>query len=98
MINLYDIAYAAGVGLSAPYWLAKPSARKKVLRALTQRMGHVPVRESSSPAVLIHAVSLGEINATSALVKLLQQSRPDLHLIVSTTTDTGYDRGKQLYG
>jgi 3-deoxy-D-manno-octulosonic-acid transferase len=98
MINFYDIAYGAGVAFSAPYWLTKSTARRKVLRAFSQRMGYVPVRESANPAILIHAVSLGEINATSVLVKLLQTARPDLHVIVSTTTDTGYDRGRQLYG
>lgn len=98
MINLYDIAYALGVGVSAPYWLARSKTRQKVLRALNQRMGReIERRTLPSPAVLIHAVSLGEINATSALVKLLRQARPDLDIIVSTTTDTGYDRGLQLY-
>ncbi len=61
-------------------------------------MGHVLPRDSGSPAVLIHAVSLGEINATAALVKGLQAARPELHVIISTTTETGYDRGRQLYG
>jgi 3-deoxy-D-manno-octulosonic-acid transferase len=98
MINAYDIAYGLGVGAAAPFWLSKPAARRKVLRAFAQRMGHVARRDSAAPAILIHAVSLGEINATPALVKLLQQARPDLHVIVSTTTETGYDRGRQLYG
>jgi 3-deoxy-D-manno-octulosonic-acid transferase len=94
MINLYDIAY----GLAVPFWAIKPSAREKLRAALSQRMGRVPPRESAGAAVLIHAVSLGEINATASLVNLLQQSRPDLHVIVSTTTQTGFDRGLQLYG
>jgi 3-deoxy-D-manno-octulosonic-acid transferase len=47
---------------------------------------------------MIHAVSLGEMNATRSLVSMLQQARPDLHVIVSTTTATGFDRGRQLYG
>ena len=98
MMNLYDIAYGLGVAVAAPYWAVKPTARRKVLTAFSQRMGHVPSRDGVGPAVLIHAVSLGEINATAALVKLLRQSRPDLHVIISTTTQTGYDRGRQLYG
>jgi 3-deoxy-D-manno-octulosonic-acid transferase len=98
MMNLYDIAYGLGVAVAAPYWAVKPTARRKVLTAFSQRMGHVSPRDGAGPAVLIHAVSLGEINATAALVKLLKQSRPDLHVIVSTTTQTGYDRGRQLYG
>lgn len=98
MVNFYDIAYGLGVAVSAPYWAVKGSARRKVLSAFSQRMGDVARRESDQPAILIHAVSLGEINATRALVDSLLRERPNLHLIISTTTQTGYDRGEQLYG
>ncbi|CAN5586970.1 lipid IV(A) 3-deoxy-D-manno-octulosonic acid transferase [soil metagenome] len=102
--NLYDIAYWLAVGGSSPYWLIKPSARRKVLRGLRERMGHVAPRtdshrtDSQGPAILIHAVSLGEMNATRALVEMLRARRDDLHIIVSTTTDTGFEQGRKLYG
>jgi 3-deoxy-D-manno-octulosonic-acid transferase len=98
MINHYDIAYGLGVGLSSPFWLARPSARRKVLRAFSQRMGHVPARDVSKPGILIHAVSLGEINATRSLINLLRSSRSGIEFIVSVTTETGYARGQELYG
>src|SRR5688572_19638842 len=98
MLNHYDIAYYLGLGASAPYWLAKPAARRKVLTALAQRNGQVARREWANPAIMIHAVSLGEMNATRALVALLQRERPDLNFVISTTTDTGYERGRELYG
>jgi 3-deoxy-D-manno-octulosonic-acid transferase len=98
MLNAYDIAYGLGVGLASPFWLAKPSARRKVLGAFRQRMGNVSSRDTAHPAILLHAVSLGEVNATTALVKMLREQRPDLHYIISTTTQTGWDRARQLYG
>src|SRR4051812_11715359 len=98
MVNLYDIAYWTGLIAAAPYWLIKSSARKKVLRALNQRRGRVEPRESDSPSIWIHAVSLGEMNATRALVDALRDVRNELSFIVSTTTETGYERGQQLYG
>jgi 3-deoxy-D-manno-octulosonic-acid transferase len=98
MLNHYDIAYYLGLGASAPYWLAKPSARRKVLTALASRNGHVPRRDFANPAILIHAVSLGEMNATRSLVAVLQRERPDLNFVISTTTETGYERGRELYG
>jgi 3-deoxy-D-manno-octulosonic-acid transferase len=97
MISLYDIAYGLGVAASSPYWAINPSARHKVLTAFSQRMGDVARRDSSQPAILIHAVSLGEINTTRALVDALHKEQPDLHLIISTTTKTGYERGQQIY-
>jgi 3-deoxy-D-manno-octulosonic-acid transferase len=100
MVNHYDIAYGLGVGVSAPYWLIKPSARRKVLTAFRQRMGHVdePARDMARPAIMIHAVSLGEINATQSLVSMLRQASPVPHIIISTTTETGHARARQLYG
>lgn len=98
MINHYDIAYGVGVGLAAPFWLAHPGARKKVMRAFSQRMGNTPGRDLSRPGVMVHAVSLGEINATRALIDLLRARRPGVDFIVSVTTETGFARGKELYG
>jgi 3-deoxy-D-manno-octulosonic-acid transferase len=98
MINQYDIAYGIGVGAAAPYWLLVPSARRKVLAAYHNRMGNIPSRDLSKPAVMIHAVSLGEINSTRALIDSLRIGRPDLHFVVSATTETGFARGRELYG
>src|SRR5882724_402368 len=103
--NAYDIAYGLGVGLASPYWLLRPGARRKVFRAFRERMGPDVSATSITgngeapiaPAVMLHAVSLGEINAARALVDLLIQQLPELRVILSTTTDTGYDRGRQLY-
>src|SRR5438067_1408613 len=81
MLNVYDIAYHLGLYAFAPYWLLKSSARTKVLGALKNRMGRVAQRESDSPAVWIHAVSLGEINATRALIDELRRARSDLAFI-----------------
>ena len=98
MINCYDIAYGAGVALAAPYWLIKPTARRKVMGAFAQRMGDVKQREGSRPGVMIHAVSLGEMNATRGLVQRLKELRPDVDVVISATTETGYARGVELYG
>ena len=98
MINHYDIAYGLGVGISSPFWLAHPATRKKVLRAFSQRMGRVPSRDLSRPGIMVHAVSLGEINATRSLVEMIRAQRPGIDFIVSVTTETGFARGFELYG
>jgi 3-deoxy-D-manno-octulosonic-acid transferase len=98
MINGYDIAWGTILGVGAPFWVLHPGARRKVTRALRERMGRGVRRDGTDPAVMIHAVSLGEMNATRALVRMLADARPDLRFIVSTTTDTGFARGRELYG
>jgi 3-deoxy-D-manno-octulosonic-acid transferase len=99
VINAYDIAWGVLLGAAAPVWLLVPKARRKVRRALSERMGRGVRRDvAAGPAVMIHAVSLGEINATGALVRALADARPNLRFVVSTTTDTGFARGRELYG
>ena len=98
MINVYDIAYALAATVSAPLWLLKASARRKVLGALSGRMGRIAARSGDAPAILIHAVSLGEVNATRGLVDRLRAVRGDLQIIISTTTETGFARASELYG
>ena len=98
MINGYDIAWGTILALGAPVWLLHPRLRTKVWRALSERMGHALPPAGPGPAVMIHAVSLGEINATRAMVRMLAEARPDLRFVVSTTTDTGLARGRELYG
>ena len=98
MMNHWDLLYGVGVAVSSPFWLAKPSARRKVLGAFSRRMGRMATRQGSGPAVMIHAVSLGEINATRSLIDRLRQERPGLQFVVSVTTDSGFVRGRELYG
>lgn len=97
-INFYDIAYGFGVGISAPFWIVRSKSRKKVLGAFSQRMGQFIARKGDAPTVMIHAVSVGELNATRGLIDELKKRHPSLHFVVSTTTQTGYERGQQLYG
>ncbi len=97
-MSAYDIAYTFGLLIGSPYWLLRPSLRRKVFDAFRQRMGRGPGRQSSHPAIMIHAVSVGEINATTAMVRLLSEARPELRFIISTTTTKGWERAEQLYG
>jgi 3-deoxy-D-manno-octulosonic-acid transferase len=97
MPNIYDILYGAGVTISAPVWLLRGRTRRKVFSAFRNRMGHVDARPGTEPLILIHAVSLGEINATRKLVDELSKRRPDLYFVVSSTTETGFKQGLSLY-
>ncbi len=98
MWNLYDIAYAIGLTVSAPVWLSSAEKRAKVQTALHSRMGFdIPKRTDDAPCVLIHAVSVGEMNATRPLVQKLREAKPGMRFVISTTTETGYTRGVELY-
>jgi len=44
-----------------------------------------------------HAVSVGEVNLLAPVIERLHQQRPDSEIVISTTTETGYDLALQKY-
>ncbi len=98
-VRPYDLVYAAGSLLMSPaivYRLLRTGEWR------TDWQGRFGIREplppDPRPTVLIHGVSLGEINATRRLVEHLEQEHcPLLRVVISSTTDTGMDRATALY-
>ncbi len=50
------------------------------------------------PCIWLHAVSVGEVNLLGGLIQRLERLHPDTPLVVSTSTDTGYDLARKKYG
>jgi 3-deoxy-D-manno-octulosonic-acid transferase len=97
LINHFDIVYGLGLALSAPVWLMLPNARRKVFDAFRDRMGHVATRDVSRRAVMIHAVSVGEMNATTSLVAQLRSAEPGVGFLISSSSIKGHARAIELY-
>ncbi|MFT4513453.1 MAG: 3-deoxy-D-manno-octulosonic-acid transferase [Planctomycetota bacterium] len=64
-------------------------SRKAQSSQMRERMGFVPRLAGTRPLVWIHGVSVGEVKAASNFVAQLQKLRPDLDLVISTTTPNG---------
>lgn len=47
--------------------------------------------------VWIHAVSVGEVQLMRPLIKKLTETRPDMPLLISVTTDSGYQLANDLF-
>jgi 3-deoxy-D-manno-octulosonic-acid transferase len=63
------------------------------------RFGHCePLDADSAHTILVHGVSVGEVNAARELVRLLELERPPLGLAISSTTNTGVARARRLFG
>jgi 3-deoxy-D-manno-octulosonic-acid transferase len=58
-------------------------------------MYRVPAR---TPCIWLHAVSVGEVNAITPLLKRLREDYPETPLLITTTTPTGSARVKALFG
>src|SRR5262249_24418514 len=91
-MNALDLLYIPLALFTAPAWAIKKR------HGWGERFGKTPplppVREGAVGRVLLHAVSVGEVNALRNLVPLLAA---EADLVISTTTDTGLARAKELF-
>src|ERR1700687_2785559 len=101
MYALYSALLAFFLVLTLPYWLLPMMAHGKYRAGLRQRFGAVLpalAGHTEKRAIWVHAVSLGEVVASSAVVKALQQKFPSHRVLVSTTTSTGQKLAAQRFG
>ena len=101
MYALYSALLAFFLVLTLPYWLLQMMRHGKYRAGLRQRFGAVPpalAGRSEKPTIWVHAVSVGEVVASSAVVMALQQKFPAHRVLVSTTTSTGQKLAAQRFG
>lgn len=96
---LIDAAYVAAAIAAAPVlapkWLARSGAGGLDLSA---RLGHgEPLPERGRSRILIHGVSVGEVNACRELVRILAEGEPRVDLAIAATTPTGLRRAIELF-
>jgi 3-deoxy-D-manno-octulosonic-acid transferase len=93
-----DVLYAVILVLLSPWIMYRVIFQRRYRSGWGERFGYVPKRFSHQPCIWIHAVSMGEINAIGTLVKALRNVLPQYEIVISSTTDTGITRAKNLYG
>ncbi len=95
----YDMLYASVALLTSPVWAYRMARTGKWRTDWPARFGRcntplAPARHT----LLIHAVSVGEVNAVSRLVDTLdERTHGALRIVVSVTTDTGAARARRLF-
>ena len=70
---------------------------RRYRRGARERFGLVSRSSPGAKVVWIHGVSVGEVKAAESLIHRLGERRPDLELVVSATTPTGFALAKDLY-
>lgn len=68
-------------------YLKRPKAKRA--RWLKEKFGFI--EPSNKPTIWVHAVSVGEVNASVPFVRMLKERFPSRDIVVSTITDTGQD-------
>lgn len=90
MPKLLDAAYVVLAAATAPWWM------RKTRGGWAERFGRTAsIPRGAKPRLLIHAVSVGEVNLTRPLVERLL---PEVDVVVASTTDTGIKRARDLFG
>src|SRR5579864_1433683 len=102
MYFLYSVVAAVGLLLSSPWWLLRMLTSGKYRAGLDERLGRFPARlkyqARRGQGIWIHAVSVGEVLAVSALVHELRELYPDHRIVISTTTQAGHQIARNRYG
>jgi 3-deoxy-D-manno-octulosonic-acid transferase len=98
MTFIIDCLYLLiGVALS-PVVLYRAARYKRYRSGWAQRFGKITRKQPQKKCIWIHAVSVGEVNATKTIVDELQKRFSDYEIVISTTTDTGFARASGLFG
>ncbi len=90
---IYNLLFLFSFLLSAPFYFFKMWRRGHWKRGFWQRFGvfdtHIKAAVSNRNSLWIHAVSVGEVNIATQLIRSLERQAPNLKILVSTTTSTG---------
>lgn len=103
MGRFLDAVYGIGLVLASPGLLGDRGGKGPV--DWRGRFGKAPetgerlrARAGGKKRVLIHAVSLGEVNLVRLMVERLEASSVGIEVVVASTTNTGFDRAVKLFG
>ena len=72
--------------------------RRPIVGFYSKLTGAVLPRTSNADCIWFHAVSLGEVNVLKTVVNQWKQRFPNDDIAISTTTNTGMQRAKEIFG
>ncbi len=91
--TLYNILFTIGFVLSSPYYFMRMRRRGNWQQGFAERFGRYDTKLKQAitnrDTIWMHAVSVGEVNVCTQLIRALEPRLPNLKIIVSTTTTTG---------
>jgi 3-deoxy-D-manno-octulosonic-acid transferase len=92
---LYNILFTFGFILASPYYFVRMRRRGNWQKGFPERFGKYTTKLKQAitnrHVLWIHAVSQGEVNVCTQVIRALEQRLPNLKIVVSTTTTTGME-------
>ena len=93
MRTLYNILFTFFFWLASPYYFWRMWRRGNWIDGFMERFGvynsSVKQALTNRDILWMHAVSVGEVNICTQLIRTLERRMPNLKIVVSTTTTTG---------
>lgn len=97
---LYNLLALFLVVLATPVFLYRLLRENGFGERLKQSFGFLPIETvakiANKNAIWLHAASVGEIVATSPIVKEIKKELPDSVVVISVVTANGYDMAKRI--
>jgi len=93
-----DCIYLLAAVAISPVVVYRMAKHKRYRVGWAQRFGKIARKNRAKKCIWLHAVSVGEVNASKTIIKELQNKFPDFEIVISTTTDTGFARANTLFG
>ena len=94
---LYSLVLYLCAPLALFYLLLRGTRNRAYLERIPERFGLTPKPESAQPVIWVHAVSVGEVQASGVLVKRLLGAYPGCRVLITTVTPTGAARARSLF-
>src|SRR5258708_4889243 len=101
MYAVYSALLALFLLVTLPYWLLQMLRHGKYRAGLRQRLRRVPPKlatQQGTPTIRVHAVSVGEVVAASAVGGARRGEFPNHRILLSNTTDTGQKLAAHRFG
>jgi len=95
---LIDLVYLLAFIAISPVGIYRMLRYGRYRAGWGSRFGRIKRKFPDKKCVWIHAVSVGEVNATTTLIPSLESRFGGYEIVLSTTTDTGFARANALYG
>jgi 3-deoxy-D-manno-octulosonic-acid transferase len=96
---IYSFLLTLGFLLLLPRFVIDAFKTGKYITGLGERLGKIPmVSPGAGPVIWLHCVSVGETEAARPLVRVLGERFPSHQLVISTTTVTGQQVARQVFG
>jgi 3-deoxy-D-manno-octulosonic-acid transferase len=91
---LFNLLYLTAMIVASPWIAYRAIAHGRYRRGVRQKLFGIrpsDINMTSQPTAWFHAVSVGEVNLLPGLVTAFRKRHPHWRVVISTSTDTGYD-------